>query len=76
MEQKEAKSAFKAIHLVKSFRWRFHKMSYTVHPSDISGEAQGKSSNVSWAAKQISSDYAGEAKDDVVLTVMDGQQQL
>ena len=73
MEQKEAKSAFKATDLVNSFHWMFHKMSYTIHPSDVAGEAQGKSSNVSWAARQVSKDYAQELKQEVVLTVMDGR---
>lgn len=73
MEQKEEKSSIKAQTLIESFEYDFYRMSYTVHPSGIPGEAQGKSSNESWAAKQASRDYADEeVKEHVVITVMDG----
>lgn len=75
MEQKEEHSAFKAAKLIESFEKSFLKMSYTVHPFGIPGEAQGKSSNESWAATQASTDYEHEAKNNVVMTVMDGQSQ-
>lgn len=74
MEQKEEKSASKAVALIKSFNESFHRMSYTVHPSGIPGEAQGKSSNESWAAKQALKDYTDEtAKQNTIFTVMDGK---
>lgn len=73
MEEKEEKSAFKAASLCTTFEKSFFRMSYTVHPSNIPGEAQGKSSNESWAAKQVSKDYPEEAvKQNVIITVMDG----
>lgn len=73
MEEKEEKSAFKAASLIKTFEGNFFRMSYTVHPSGLPGEAQGKSSNESWAAKQALRDYTEEwVKQNVIMTVMDG----
>jgi len=74
MEEKEEKSAVKATDLIATFNKSFYKMSYTIHPQGIPGEAQGKSSNESWAAKQASKDYSDEAmKRNVILTTMDGK---
>lgn len=73
MEEKEEGSAFKAAGLIKSFEASFFRMSYTVHPAGLPGEAQGKSSNESWAAKQATRDYPEDwIKRNVVITVMDG----
>ena len=72
MEQKEDKSASKAMALQHLFDRSFYKMSYTVHPSDIEGESQGKSSNENWAAKQVMKDYPDGTRENVLLTVMDG----
>lgn len=73
MEQKEEKSATKAITLISSFQKSFYRMSYTIHPAGIPGEAQGKSSNESWAAKQACRDYTEEViKQNIIMTVMDG----
>ncbi|USW56182.1 Putative glycosyltransferase 2, nucleotide-diphospho-sugar transferase [Septoria linicola] len=77
MEEKEEKSAFKAVGLIKTFEGSFFRMSYTVHPSGIPGEAQGKSSNESWAAKQASRDYPEDwVKRNVIMTVMDADTHL
>jgi mannose-6-phosphate isomerase class I len=74
MEEKEDKSAFKAQNLITTFTQSFYKMSYTVHPSNIPGEAQGKSSNESWAGKQACKDYSDPAlKPNIIMTTMDGQ---
>lgn len=72
MEQKEEKSEVKAASLIDRFQKSFYKMSYTIHPQGIPGEAQGKSSNESWAAKQACKDYPEEVKRNVIVTVMDG----
>lgn len=73
MEEKEEKAAFKAANLCATFERSFFKMSYTVHPSNIPGEAQGKSSNESWAAKQVMKDYPEDiVKQNTIITVMDG----
>ena len=72
MEQKEDNSTAKAIALVNQFDQSFYKTSYTVHPSNIEGESQGKSSNENWAAKQIMKDYPNTTRENVVVTTMDG----
>ena len=73
MEEKEDKSAFKAQNLITTFDKSFFKMSYTVHPAGIPGEAQGKSSNESWAGKQACRDYPDAAqKQNIIMTTMDG----
>ncbi|KAF2173915.1 hypothetical protein M409DRAFT_62133 [Zasmidium cellare ATCC 36951] len=77
MEEKEEKSAFKAASLCATFERSFFKMSYTVHPSNIPGEAQGKSSNESWAAKQVMKDYPEDlVKQNTIITVMDADTHL
>lgn len=74
MEEKEDKSAFKAQNLISTFDRSFYKMSYTIHPANIPGEAQGKSSNESWAGKQACKDYSDAAlKPNIIMTTMDGQ---
>ena len=74
MEEKEDKSAFKAQNLNTAFEKSFYKMSYTIHPAGIPGEAQGKSSNESWAGKQACKDYPDAAlKQNIIMTTMDGQ---
>ena len=74
MEEKEDKSAFKAQNLISTFDQSFYKMSYTIHPAGIPGEAQGKSSNESWAGKQACKDYPDAAlKPNIIMTTMDGQ---
>jgi hypothetical protein len=72
MEQKEEGSTAKAETLVSRFKTSFYRMSYTVHPFGIPGEAQGKSSNENWAAIQAFKDYPEVVKRNVIMTVMDG----
>lgn len=73
MEEKEEKVTCKAEQLIKIFDFSFRRMSYTVHPMGIPGEAQGKSSNESWAAKEASKNYQYEdVKKNVIFTTMDG----
>ena len=73
MEQREVDSGAKASSLMDSFASSFHRMSYTIHPFDIPGEAAGKSSNESWAAKQAFEDYRDDTKSNIVMTIMDGK---
>ena len=73
MEEREEKSSIKASNLIATFDKYFFGMSYTIHPANIPGEAQGKSSNEAWAAKQATKDYSsGIVKRNVIFTVMDG----
>lgn len=73
MEQKEQGSAAKATRLIDEFNSSFYRMSYTVHPCGIPGEAQGKSSNENWAAVQAMKDYPQAVMENVLITVMDGE---
>ncbi|KAJ3214291.1 hypothetical protein HDU67_001836, partial [Dinochytrium kinnereticum] len=69
MEETEVDSEEKARSLMRLYADNFYDIVYTVHPKNLPGEIRGKSSNVSWAAKQmtrLSKDPRGE-----VLTVMD-----
>lgn len=74
MEEREEKAIAKATLLVSVFSHSFHGMSFTLHPAGIPGEAPGKSSNESWAARQVERDYPGDAsKQRVIITIMDGE---
>lgn len=73
MEEKEENAAFKASSICKTFENNFFRITYTIHPSGIPGEAQGKSSNESWAANQALKDYTSEAiRKNTIITTMDG----
>ncbi|KAK3066523.1 hypothetical protein LTR53_017090 [Teratosphaeriaceae sp. CCFEE 6253] len=77
MEAKEEQSDVKAKTLINTFRRSFYRMSFTIHPYGIPGEAQGKSSNESWAAKQACRDYPeGVVKENVIITTMDADTHL
>ncbi|KAI7349720.1 hypothetical protein KC320_g5922 [Hortaea werneckii] len=76
MEEKEEKSDLKASSLIESFQRAFYRMSYTVHPQNIPGEAQGKSSNESWAAKHACKEYPRDTHRNVVITTMDADTHL
>jgi hypothetical protein len=74
MEQGEEGSNGKAEILMKEFITRFRTVEYTSHPRGLPGEAQGKSSNLSWAANYISGKYENlKTKGNVIVTVMDGK---
>ncbi|KAJ3100600.1 hypothetical protein HDU97_002130 [Phlyctochytrium planicorne] len=69
MEENEAEGESKAQSLVRLYADHFYDIVYTIHPKDIPGEIRGKSTNVSWAARQMvrmSKDIRSE-----VMTVMD-----
>lgn len=73
MEQKQTDALSQASQLIETFRGRFRRIRHTLHPQGLFGEAQGKSSNVSWAAREAEQDYAKDpSKNDIILTVMDG----
>jgi hypothetical protein len=72
MERKEAGFEAKAACLISSFQRNFATVQATFHLSDLSGEIAGKSSNVSFAAKEIFRAHrASSSKLDVVITVID-----
>ena len=77
MEQGESGCKEKAAVLIKEYDARFRIIECTLHPRDIPGEAQGKSSNLSWAAKYINAKYPNEIfKRNVMITVLDGKKLL
>ncbi|CAK4024836.1 hypothetical protein AC578_2731 [Lecanosticta acicola] len=77
MEEKEEKAASKAAAICGTFEKSFYRMSYTVHPSNIPGEAQGKSSNEAWAAREIMEDYPDElTRQNTIITTMDADTHL
>ena len=72
MEQRDPGAESTANALIATFESSFRNISFTLHPGDISGEVAGKSSNVSWAARQLSHNYVdNESRKNCVITVMD-----
>jgi hypothetical protein len=72
MEQGESGCDAKAVLLINEYTKRFRSIEYTVHPRDIVGEAQGKSSNLCWAAKYVNGKYSDQIlKRNVIVTVID-----
>lgn len=72
MEMKEKGSDTKAASLITSFQHNFAAIRATFHPSNLAGEIAGKSSNVSYAAREIFwSHQMNEKKVDVIVTVID-----
>lgn len=72
MEQGELGCEVKAGILRQEYAKKFREIEHTVHPRGIEGEAQGKSSNLCWAAKYINGKYSDAAtKRNVIVTVMD-----
>lgn len=52
-EDREVGAGDKALRLMREFDGSFYDMQFTLHPGDLAGEAAGKSSNVSWAARTM-----------------------
>ena len=77
MEEREKNATAKATALIGAWSSSFFNMSFTLHTYGLPNEAPGKSSNESWAARQIISDYPSTTrKQDIVVTTMDGEQKL
>ncbi|KEF53760.1 uncharacterized protein A1O9_10161 [Exophiala aquamarina CBS 119918] len=77
MEQRDPNAAAVATSLSHLFKHKFRDLQVTLHPSDIPGEAPGKSSNVSWAAKAVERKYVNSSSwTDVLITVMDSDTHL
>lgn len=73
MEQREQGGEAKALTLIQEFVKKFRSIDYTVHPSDIPGEAAGKGSNMGWAARKLSAKYPAEIRKNVIVTGLDGK---
>ncbi|CZT48348.1 uncharacterized protein RSE6_09029 [Rhynchosporium secalis] len=77
MERGELGCEIKATGLQIEYEKKFRNIEYTVHPRGIAGEAQGKSSNLCWAAKYINGKYTVEVeKRNIIMTVMDSDSHL
>jgi hypothetical protein len=73
VEEKELDGKSKANTLIADFGHKFRSCRVTVHPTGLPDEAQGKGSNVRWAAKQASAHYKRlQTSESVIVTVMDG----
>ena len=74
MEQRDPDAESTATQLILVFATSFRNISFTLHPGDISGEVAGKSSNVSWAARQLSHNYVdSDSRKNCVITILDGK---
>jgi len=72
MEAGEGGAVAKANALIKNFTKFFRLVEFTLHPRGLAGEAQGKSSNLCWAARYINGKYTDEkSKQNTIVTVMD-----
>ncbi|KAK5685058.1 hypothetical protein LTS10_003133 [Elasticomyces elasticus] len=77
MEEREADAKAKATRLMELVSHDFFDISFTIHPAGLTGEAPGKSSNESWAAKQIMRRYSSQQSGpEVVVTIMDADSHL
>lgn len=72
MEQREHNAELKAMNLIQEFVKKFRSIDFTLHPSDIPGEAPGKGSNMAWAARKLSERYTMSQRKDVIITGIDG----
>lgn len=72
MEQRESNAELKAMGLIQEFIKKFRSIDFTLHPSDIPGEAAGKGSNAAWAARKLSERYPLAQRKDVLVTGIDG----
>ncbi|KAH8691201.1 glycosyl transferase family group 2-domain-containing protein [Talaromyces proteolyticus] len=79
MEEKEEEAPVKAKKLMTSFGSSFYAIHTTFHPAGLPGEIAGKSSNVAYAARQITNLHRYELHESdckVVITVMDADTHL
>ena len=74
MEQRDPQAVPFAQTLVELFKDRFRDIQYTLHPADMPGEAAGKSSNISWAAREAIFKHKSSPNwKDTLMTVMDSK---
>jgi len=72
MESREPNVEDKAMTIIQEFSKKFRSINYTLHPSDIPGEAPGKGSNMAWAGRKLSEKYPLNIRKDVIITGIDG----
>ncbi|KAK9456959.1 hypothetical protein V1511DRAFT_236908 [Dipodascopsis uninucleata] len=78
MEQNEKAADTKAHTLISEYSKYFRHMSFTIHPSGVTGEATGKSSNINWATRSAAREIRSknDHKRKYVLTIMDADTHL
>ncbi|KAJ4272077.1 hypothetical protein NW762_000787 [Fusarium torreyae] len=76
MEQREDNAETKALGLIQEFVKKFRSIDFTLHPSDIPGEAAGKGSNIGWAARKLSEKYPVSMRKNVIITGIDADSHL
>ncbi|KAF4975414.1 hypothetical protein FZEAL_7793 [Fusarium zealandicum] len=76
MEQREEDADTKALGLIQEFAKKFRSITFTLHPSDIPGEAAGKGSNAAWAACKLSAKYSMGVRKNVIVTGIDADSHL
>ena len=74
MEERDPGGLPLAQRLVTAFTGRFLDIQFTIHPSGLPHESAGKSSNVSWAAKEVERKYHERLDSkEVLVTIIDSQ---
>ncbi|KAF4996465.1 hypothetical protein FDECE_12438 [Fusarium decemcellulare] len=76
MEKRETNADTKALGLIQEFVKKFRSIDFTLHPSDIPGEAAGKGSNIAWAARKLSEKYSMTTRKNVIITGIDADSHL
>ncbi|KAK4187720.1 glycosyl transferase family group 2-domain-containing protein [Podospora australis] len=77
MEERDPGAMEIAEALISRFGTSFFCIQYSVHPSDVPGESQGKSANVAWAARAVEDKYKGRpCFQDVLITITDSDTHL
>ncbi|KAJ2985351.1 hypothetical protein NUW58_g5579 [Xylaria curta] len=76
MESREQNGDVKAMTIIQEFAKRFRSIDFTMHPSDIPGEASGKGSNMAWAGRKLSEKYPLSIRKDVIVTGIDADSHL
>ncbi|RWA12269.1 hypothetical protein EKO27_g2839 [Xylaria grammica] len=71
MEAREQNVEVKAMTIIQEFAKKFRSIDFTLHPSDIPGEAPGKGSNMAWAGRKLSEKYPLSLRKDVIITGID-----
>jgi hypothetical protein len=72
MEQREDTAESKALGLIQEFVKKFRSIDFTLHPTDIPGEAAGKGSNIGWVARKLSEKYPATTRGNIIVTGIDG----
>ncbi|RMZ86575.1 hypothetical protein DV736_g6198, partial [Chaetothyriales sp. CBS 134916] len=77
MEERDSSARSISSQMKILYTGRFMNITVTFHPAGLPGETAGKSSNVSWAAREVIRSYSEESvQKDVLVTIMDSDSHL